>query len=178
MMQEIVEYLNVALSTISKLISRNKIVQDANCTWVAPIGDETMYVEFNSTVVESKDIKETIEKNTEFKVLKDMSKGSKREDILAYNLSIAINTLNDLMEGEYNLKDLTEDELFEEYLSLAEEIAMDIEENVPDGAVLDIKAYKWDKSDDGIRLVIIIAPEDTTDLKLKDIMRKLITQVE
>lgn len=137
-----------------------------------------MYVEFNSTVVESKDIKETIEKNTEFKVLKDMSKGSKREDILAYNLSIAINTLNDLMEGENNLKDLTEDELFEEYLSLAEEIAMDIEEDVPDGAVLDIKAYKWDKSDDGIRLVIIIAPEDTTDLKLKDIMRKLITQVE
>ena len=145
---------------------------------MAPIGDETMYVEFNSTIVESKDIKETIEKNTEFKVLKDMSKGSKREDILAYNLSIAINTLNDLMEGENNLKDLTEDELFEEYLSLAEEIAMDIEEDVPDGAVLDIKAYKWDKSDDGIRLVIIIAPEDTTDLKLKDIMRKLITQVE
>ena len=147
-------------------------------TWVAPIGDENMYVEFNSTAVESKDIKETIEKNTEFKVLKDMSKGSKREDILAYNLSIDIKTLNDLLEGETNLKDLTEDELFEEYLSLAEEIAMDIEEDVPDGAVLDIKAYKWDKSDDGIRLVIIIAPEDTTDLKLKDIMRKLITQVE
>ncbi|MBU3099185.1 MULTISPECIES: hypothetical protein [Clostridium] len=137
-----------------------------------------MYVEFNSTIVESKDIKDTIEKNTEFKVLKDMSKGSKREDILAFNLSIAINTLNDLMEGENNLNDLTEDELFEEYLSLAEEIAMDIEEYVPDGAVLDIKVYKWDKSDDGIRLVIIIAPEDINDLKLKDIMRKLITQVE
>ena len=137
-----------------------------------------MYVEFNSTIVESKDIKDTIEKNTEFKVLKDMSKGSKREDILAFNLSIAINTLNDLLEGENNLEDLTEDELFEEYLSLAEEIAMDIEEYVPDGAVLDIKAYKWDKSDDGIRLVIIIAPEDINDLKLKDIMRKLITQVE
>ncbi|MBU3178760.1 hypothetical protein KPL47_20825 [Clostridium estertheticum] len=137
-----------------------------------------MYVEFNSTIVESKDIKDTIEKNTEFKVLKDMSKGSKREDILAFNLSVAINTLNDLMEGENNLNDLTEDELFEEYLSLAEEIAMDIEEYVPDGAVLDIKAYKWDKSDDGIRLVIIIAPEDINDLKLKDIMRKLITQVE
>ena len=147
-------------------------------TLVAQIGDETMYVEFNSTIVESKDIKDTIEKNTEFKVLKDMSKGSKREDILAFNLSIAINTLNDLLEGENNLEDLTEDELFEEYLSLAEEIAMDIEEYVPDGAVLDIKAYKWDKSDDGIRLVIIIAPEDINDLKLKDIMRKLITQVE
>ena len=43
--------------------------------WVALIGDETMYVEFNSTIVESKDIKNTIEKNTEFKVLKDMKIG-------------------------------------------------------------------------------------------------------
>lgn len=137
-----------------------------------------MYVEFNNEIVDSKDIKDIIEKNTEFKVVKDMSKGSKRNDILAFNLSVEINTLNDLMEGECNLNELTEDELFDEYLSLAEEIAMDIEEYVPDGAIMDIKAYKWDKSDDGIKLVIIIASEDTTELKLKDIMRKLITQVE
>ncbi|MBW9148806.1 hypothetical protein K2F40_07510 [Clostridium sp. CM028] len=137
-----------------------------------------MYVEFNNKIVDSKDIKDIIEKNTEFKVVKDMSKGSKRNDILAFNLSVEINTLNDLMEGEFNLNELTEDELFDEYLSLAEEIAMDIEEYVPDGAIMDIKSYKWDKSDDGIKLVIIIASEDTTELKLKDIMRKLITQVE
>ncbi|MCB2294683.1 hypothetical protein LGK95_14365 [Clostridium algoriphilum] len=137
-----------------------------------------MYVEFNNKMVESNDIKDALDKNTEFKVIKDMSKGSKRDDILAYNLSIEINTLNDLMEGECNLNDLTEDELFEEYLSLAEEIAMDIEENVPEGAILDIKSYKWDKSDNCIKIIIIIATEDTTELKLKDIMRKLITQVE
>ncbi len=137
-----------------------------------------MYVEFNNKMVESNEIKDIIDKNTEFKVVKDMSKGSKRDDILAFNLSVEINTLNDLMEGEYNLDDLTEDELFEEYLSLAEEIAMDIEEYVPEGAILDIKGYKWDKSDDCIKIIIIIATEDTTELKLKDIMRKLITQVE
>jgi len=137
-----------------------------------------MNVEFNNEMVDSKDIKATIENKTEFTVVKDMSRGSKRDDILAFNLSVEINTLNDLMEGECNLDELTEDELFEEYLSLAEEIAMDIEEYVPEGAILDIKAYKWDKSDDAIKLVIIIATDDTTDLKLKDIMRKLITQVE
>ena len=74
--------------------------------------------------------------------------------------------------------ELTEDELFEEYLSLAEEIAMDIEEYVPEGAILDIKAYKWDQSDNGIKLVIIIAPEDVFEVKLRDIMKRLITQVE
>jgi hypothetical protein len=146
---------------------------------VAPKGDDNMYVEFNNEIVDSKDIKGIIEKNTEFKVLKDMSKGSKREDILAYNLSIDITTLNELMEEEeLNLSELTEDELFEEYLSLAEEIGMDIEEYVPAGAILDIKAYKWDQSDNGIKVVIIIAPEDIGEVKLRDIMRRLITQVE
>ena len=138
-----------------------------------------MYVEFNNEIVDSKDIKETIQKNTEFKVLKDMSKGSKREDILAYNLSVDINTLKELLEEEeLNLTELTEDELFEEYLSLAEEIGMDIEEYVPQGAILDIKAYKWDQSDNAIKLVIIIAPEDIFEIKLRDIMKRLITQVE
>lgn len=137
-----------------------------------------MYVGFGNEIVDSKDIKEIIEKNTEFKVVKDMSKGSKREDILAYNLSVDINILNDVMEEECDINELTEDELFEEYLSLAEEIGMDIEEYVPEGAILDIKAYKWDQSDNGIKLVIIIAPEDIGELKLRDIMRRLITQVE
>ena len=138
-----------------------------------------MYVEFNNEIVDSKDIKETIEKNTEFKVLKDMSKGSKREHILAYNLSVDINTLKELLEEEeLNLTELTEDELFEEYLSLAEEIGMDIEEYVPQGAILDIKAYKWDQSDNAIKLVIIIAPDDIFEMKLRDIMKRLITQVE
>ena len=137
-----------------------------------------MNVEFNNEIVDSIDIKDVIDENTEFKVVKDMSKGSKRDDILAFNLSVEINTLNDLMEEDCDLSELTEDDLFDEYLSLAEEIAMDIEQYVPEGAIMDIKAYKWDKSDNAIKLIIIIATEDTTDLKLRDIMRKLITQTE
>jgi hypothetical protein len=137
-----------------------------------------MNVEFNNQIVDSIEIKAVIEKNTEFKVVKDMSKGMKREDVIAFNLSVGIILLNDLMEEECNIDELTEDELFEEYLSLAEEIAMDIEELVPDGAVLDIKAYKWDKSDSCIKLIVIMAPDDMFEVKLRDIMRRLITQVE
>jgi hypothetical protein len=137
-----------------------------------------MNVEFNNQIVDSIEIKAVIEKNTEFKVVKDMSKGTKREDVIAFNLSVGIILLNDLMEEECNIDELTEDELFEEYLSLAEEIAMDIEELVPDGAVLDIKAYKWDKSDSCIKLIVIMAPDDMFEVKLRDIMRRLITQVE
>lgn len=137
-----------------------------------------MYTVFGNKIVDSKDMKETIEKNSEFKVIKDMSKGTKRDDILAYNLSISIETLNEIIAEDYSIEGLTEDELFSEYLSLAEEIATDIEEHLPEEAILDVRAYKWDQSDNDIKLVIAITHEEIGDVKLRDIMKRLITQVE
>ena len=58
-----------------------------------------MYIAFGNRVLDSNDIKNIIEENTEFKVIKDMSKGSKREDIVAFNLSLDIDTLNKEMLG-------------------------------------------------------------------------------
>lgn len=107
-----------------------------------------------------------------------MSKGTKRDDILAYNLSINIETLNEIIAEDYSIEGLTEDELFSEYLSLAEEIATDIEEHLPEEAILDVRAYKWDQSDNDIKLVIAITHEEIGDVKLRDIMKRLITQVE
>jgi hypothetical protein len=137
-----------------------------------------MYVAFGNKILDSKEMKEIIETNTEFKVVKDMSKGSKREDILAFNLSVDISTLNNIMEEDYNGNELTDDDLFEEYLTSAEEIATDIEEYIPEGAILDIRAYKWDESSNDIKLIIAIAHEDVGELKLRDIMKRLITQAE
>ena len=145
---------------------------------ISILGVENMYIAFGNEIMDSEEMKEKIEKNSEFKVIKDMSKGSKREDILAFNLSVEVNILNEIMEDEYNLDELTEDDLFEEYLTLAEEIATDIEEHIPEEALLDIRGYKWDKSDNSIKLVMAIAHEELGEGKLKDVMRRLITQVE
>lgn len=142
-----------------------------------------MYVLFGNNVVDSKDMKEIIEKESDFKVVKDMSKGSKREDILAFNLSVSIDILNEIMEEDQELTEeeragLTEDELFDEYLSLAEEVATELEEIAPEGALIDIRAYKWDKSDNDIKLVVAIAFEEIGEAKLGNVMRTLVTQVE
>jgi hypothetical protein len=137
-----------------------------------------MYIAFGKNIMDSNEIKDTIEKNTEFKVIKDMSKGTKRDDIMAYNLSIDIKVLNMIIEQECNLDEVEEDELFEEYLSLAEEISTEIEDFLPEESILDIKAYKWDKSENVIKLIIAIAHEDLKDSKIRDIMKRLTTQVE
>lgn len=137
-----------------------------------------MYIAFEKKVVDTEEVKEEIEKNSEFKVLKDMSKGTKREDAFAYNLSISIDILNEIIKDDYNIDDLNEDELFDEYMSLSEELATDMEELLPEDSIIDVKAYKWDLSDNDIRVVIAGVNEEVGEGKLKDIMRRLITQLE
>ena len=137
-----------------------------------------MYLAFGRRVLDSEELKKTIEDNSEFKVIKDMSKGTKREDTVAYNLSIKIEVLIGIMEDDYNINEIEEEDLFDEYLTLSEELATDLEEFFDEEALIDIKAYKWDESDNDIRLVIVATHESTGEGKLKDVMRRLLTQVE
>ena len=137
-----------------------------------------MYIAFVRKVVDTEEIKNEIQKNSEFKVLKDMSKGTKREDTFAYNLSISIDILNEIISDDYDIKDLSEDELFDEYMSLSEELATDMEELLPEDSIIDVKAYKWDLSDNDIRVIIAGVNEEVGEGKLKDVMRRLITQLE
>ncbi len=137
-----------------------------------------MYIAFGNRVVDSMDMKILIEDNTEFKVIKDMSKGSKREDIVAFNLSMSIDLLNEELSEEFNLSEVDEDTLVEEYMALTEEIAVEIEEFLDDDAIMEFAAYKMDPSDNDIKAVIVIAQEELGMPKVKDVMRRLLTQVE
>lgn len=137
-----------------------------------------MYIAFVNRVLDTEELKEKIEKNSEFKVLKDMSKGTKREDTFAYNLSIKIDVLNEIIKDDYDINEINEDELFDEYISLAEELATDLEDILPEDAIIDMKAYKWDLSDNDIRLVLAGIHEDMNEGKLKDVMKRLLTQLE
>ena len=137
-----------------------------------------MYVAFGNRVVDSLDFKKLIEDNSNFKVLKDMSKGSKREDVVALNLSLSVDILKEILSDDYDINELTEDELFEELLGLFTELGTDLEEFMPDDSVINVESYKWDESDNDVRGIIVIVHEEFSEGKLKDITRRLLTQVE
>ena len=138
-----------------------------------------MYIAFGRTVVDTEEVISKIEKETHFKVLKDMSKGTRREDTTAYNLSISVDVLNQILEDSFDdIDSLTEDELFNEYMDLAEELGSYLAELFDDEGIFDCKAYKWDRSDNDIRLVIAVIHEDLGEGKLMDIMKRLLKQVE
>lgn len=137
-----------------------------------------MYVAFGNRVLDSQEIKKDIEQNTDAKVVSDLCKSSKREDIIAYKLSIDMEILRGLIKENLKLKSLNDEELFEDYLDLAEEVAGLIYEYVPEDAVLDIRSYKWDMTDDDVKLIMVMAHEDLGIAKVNDVMKRLLRQVD
>lgn len=137
-----------------------------------------MYILFGNEIVDSEEIKEIIEGETPFRVDKDLSKGSKREDTLAFQVSIDVEELNNIIREEYDLNEMESEDLFDEYMTLSDEIGVDLEELMPEGAILNARSYKWDNSDNRIKSVVVIAHEELGELKLMDITKRLLTQVD
>ena len=136
-----------------------------------------MYIVFGNKIMDTTEMKECIEGNTAFKVIKDMSKGTKREDVCAFNLSINVEVLKEELEG-FDIEGLDEEALFDEYLAVAEESAMEIEEYLPEESKVRFVTYKWDLSDNDIKGIIVIGNEEISDVKMSDVLRRLLTQVE
>ncbi|GAA3646414.1 hypothetical protein [Asaccharospora irregularis] len=137
-----------------------------------------MYIVLGDEIIDSEEIKQLIEDEIPFKVEKDMTKGTKREDTLAYKLSIPVNDLNQIIKDEYDLEDIGEEDLFDEYMTLCDEIIMEVEEILPDNTIVNARSYKWDTSDDSIKSIITIGHIQMGELKLSDVTRRLLKQVD
>lgn len=137
-----------------------------------------MYVVFGDEIVDSEELKETIQENSDFIVEKDLTKGTKREDALAYQVSIDIESLNEIIKEDYDLEEIDSEDLFDEYITLADELAMELEEIMPEDAVMNARAYKWDNTDDAIKVVIVIGHAELGELKVSDVARRLLSQVD
>ena len=55
---------------------------------------------------------------------------------------------------------------------------MELEEYMPEDIIINARAYKWDNSDNTIKLVLAMAHLELGELKLSDITRRLLTQVD
>ena len=137
-----------------------------------------MYIVFGNEIVDSSEIIDVIEGNSNFIVEKDLTKGTKREDALAYQISITIEELNEILKENFALEEIDSEELFDEYMTISDELAMQIEEFMPEDVIMNARSYKWDNSDDSIKVVIAMAHMELGELKLSDITKRLLSQVD
>ena len=108
-----------------------------------------MYIVFGNEIIDSSEIKDIIENNSD-----------------------------EVIKESYELDSIDEEELFDEYMTLSDELAMELEEYMPEDIIINARAYKWDNSDNTIKLVLAMAHLELGELKLSDITRRLLTQVD
>ncbi|WAW14961.1 hypothetical protein [Peptostreptococcus equinus] len=133
-----------------------------------------MFVVFRDELVDSDEIRKTIEQDTLFKVETDLTKASKREDVMAFKLSIETKKIDD--KKRLNWED---DESVDYFFEKAESLTSDFLTMFPRYTVQASRAYKWDELDDTVKLVVVIANIDIKLKKLKlDILPRMLKQVD
>ena len=135
-----------------------------------------MYIIFDETIIDSEEIKDLIQQKSDFKVEKDMCKATKREDVLAYLVTLDVDLIEKQIREEYDLQDM--EDLFEEYMELAEEKALELEELMPMYSIMEAKAYKWDMSENKIKTIMAVAHTDLGVLKLSDVVKRLLSETD
>ena len=136
-----------------------------------------MYIIFDETI-DSEEIKDLIQQKSDFKVEKDMCKATKREDVLAYLVTLDVDLIEKQIREEYDLQDMEMEDLFEEYMELAEEKALELEELMPMYSIMEAKAYKWDMSENKIKTIMAVAHTDLGVLKLSDVVKRLLSETD
>lgn len=133
-----------------------------------------MYVIFRDEMIDSEDIIEKINKSTNFKVITDLTKATKREDVMSFKMAIPVEKL-----GENTIFDWENEELVNELFSKTESLTRDILDFFPKYTVEASSAYKWEELDNSIYIVIVIANIDIKLKKLKlDILPRMMKQVD
>ena len=84
-----------------------------------------------------------------------MCKATKREDVLAYLVTLDV--------------DLIEQQIRE---------ALELEELMPMYSIMEAKAYKWDMSENKIKTIMAVAHTDLGVLKLSDVVKRLLSETD
>ena len=131
-----------------------------------------MYVVFGDEVLDSNEVIALFNNESDFFVETDLTKSTKREDVIALKLKINIEDIySDSKFDQYN------EEIFEEYLDNAEEIITEfVEINFDYKKRFVTSAYKWEELDNSIYLIAAFSDISLPLLKLNDVLNRLLKQ--
>lgn len=136
------------------------------------------YVVIGNKFLDSEELFKKIKEGTDFKKVKDLTKGSKREDTLVFQIIQDVNKLKKELDLEGQGIDVDEEELIEELMSLADEYAYTIEELIPEDTICYIYSYHYDEGLEEIRTIVVAADEAIGSLRLRDIAERILRSVD
>lgn len=132
-----------------------------------------MYQLLGDQVFDSEEIGKLIADSTVFKLREDMSKRTKREDALAYKLSIGVKELNPDSKDFYN----DENEI-DEFMTLADELAKaELEKVNLEFTIKSHYAYSYDEVENEVLIIVAIMHVQNGRRKIQDVLKRLMSQV-
>ena len=131
-----------------------------------------MYVVFGDEVLDSNEIIDLFNNESDFIVETDLTKSTKREDVIALKLRIGVEDIDsDSKFDQYN------EDIFEEYLDNAEEMITDFTDiNFDYKKRFVTSAYKWEELNNSIYLIVALSDISLPLLKLNDVLNRLLKQ--
>lgn len=136
------------------------------------------YIVIGDHFVDSEEISNKIKEKTQFKRVKDLTKGSKREDTLVFQILQDVKELKKELDLEGQGIDAEEEELIEELMSLADEKAYIIEEFMPEDTICYVYSYHYDEGLEEIRTILVAADEVIGGLRLREIAERILRSVD
>lgn len=133
-----------------------------------------MYVLFRDDLIDSDEIRKKIESESDFHVISDLTKATKREDVMSFKLSLPMHKISLDTVFDWDVEDSVN-----EYFGYAENLTKDFLKYFPKYTIQCSNSYKWNEVDNSIELVVVIANIDITMKKLKlDILKRMMKQVD
>ncbi len=131
-----------------------------------------MYVVFGDEVLDSNDIIDLFNNESDFIVETDLTKSTKREDVIALKLRIGVEDIySDSKFDQYN------EDIFEEYLDNAEEMITDFADiNFDYKTRFVTSADKWEELNNSLYLIVALSDISLPLLKLNDVLNRLLKQ--
>lgn len=136
------------------------------------------YIVMGDNFVDSEEVLKEIEENIKFKRVSDLTRGSKREDTLIFQIVQDVNQLKIELDLEGQGIEIEEDELVEELMNLADEKAYMVEEFVPEDAICYVYSYHYDEGLEEIRTIVVAADEAIGELRLRDVAERILRSVD
>ncbi len=135
------------------------------------------YVIAGNKCFDSEEILKQIKEKYHFKLVKDLTKGSKRDDTLIYQITQNVMELKeDLLQDD--LGPLEEEDLVEELMALADEKVSVIEGIIPSEFICYSYSYYYDEGLEEIKCIFIALDKKVGDMRLMDIAERILRSVD
>lgn len=135
------------------------------------------YVLAGNKFYDSEAILAEIKEKYQFKIVKDITKGSKRDDTLVYQIIQDVEVLKEdfLLE---EVGPIEEEDLVDELMNLADEKVSLIEGIIPDEFICYSYSYYYDEGLGEIKCIFIALDKKVGDLRLMDIAERILRSVD